>query len=146
LLSTSPAAPETEPTINERAAWESEVLGQLVSVHPLQLVAAELDKHAVVNSNELSQHPDERVTVAGIRLAAHRFAVKQESMMLVDMEDRDGMYQVLWSGAVLNKYRSLLSQRDPVLVRGRVRADRQGQAILTGIEITPLASIRAVKS
>ena len=70
-----------------------------------------------------------------MRLAAHRFAARQEPMLLVDMEDEHGMYQVLWSGAVLDRYRSLLSQREPVLIRGRVRSDRQGQVVVTGHEI-----------
>jgi DNA polymerase III alpha subunit len=59
-------------------------------------------------------------------------------MLLVDMEDEAGIYQVLWSGAALDRYRSLLSQRQPVLIRGRVRADRQGQIVVIGYDIRVL--------
>ncbi len=130
----------SEPTIHERAAWEREVLGQWVSVHPLQLVTNELSQYNLIHSNALSERVGQDVTVAGIRLATHRFVSKQESMWLVDMEDEHGMYQVLWSGAALERHGPLLSQREPVLIRERVRTDRQGQAILTGYEIKRLQS------
>ena len=135
LLTTPSVTSGLEPTLHERAAWETEVLGQFVSIHPLQLVVKELSVYNLTGSDELSQHIGQEVTLAGIRLATHRFAARQESRWLVDMEDERGMYQTLWSGAALNKYRPALSQRDPVLIRGRVRTDRQGQVIVTGIEI-----------
>ncbi len=124
-----------DPTLQERADWEREVLGLSVSVHPLQLAAKELAQHKVSRSDELSEHTGQAVTLAGIRLAAHRFTAKQEPLLLVDMEDELGMYQVLWSGAALDRYRSLLSRREPVLLRGRVRSDRQGQVVVAGQEI-----------
>jgi DNA polymerase III alpha subunit len=124
-----------EPTSHERAGWEREVLGTLVSLHPLQLVADELARHTLIRSDELSQHAGQEVMLAGVRLAAHRFAVKQEPLLLVDMEDEHGTYQVLWSGAALDRYRSTLSPRELALIRGRVRTDRQGQALVAGHEI-----------
>jgi DNA polymerase III alpha subunit len=117
-----------------------------VSVHPLQLVANGPSQYNLIHSNALSERVGQDVTVAGIRLATHRFASRQESMWLVDMEDEHGMYQVLWSGAALERHRPLLSQREPVLIRGRVRTDRQGQAILVGYEIKRLQVSDAVKS
>jgi len=127
-----------EPTSYERATWEREVLGQLVSVHPLQLCAKELAKHSRVSSDELAQHIHQEVNIAGVRWATHRFASKQEVLWLVDMEDERGMFQVLWSGRALNQFRPLLSQREPMLIRGRVRTDRQGQCVVAGIDLEPL--------
>jgi len=63
---------------------------------------------------------------------------QQELMLLADMEDEHGMYQVLWSSAMLDRYRSELAQREPVLIRGRVRTDRQGQPVVQGHEIMML--------
>jgi len=101
-----------EPTPHERAAWERDTLGVLVGVHPLQLVAEELSRHDVTRSDQLSACADREVTVAGVRLAGHRFSSRrEESMLLVDMEDEAGVYQALWSGAALQQHRALLSQR-----------------------------------
>jgi DNA polymerase III subunit alpha len=137
LLVTQPTIATPDPTLHERAAWERELLGMLVSVHPLQLVAKEIN-HSLIRSDELSRHTGQDVTLAGVRLAAHRFSAQQAPMLLVDMEDEAGIYQVLWSGAALDHYRSALSQREPVLIRGRVRTDRQGQTVMAGHEITRL--------
>ena len=138
LLTTQSVSTTQELTLDERAQWEREVLGLSVSAHPLQLVAKELAQHKLTRSDELSQHAGQDVTLAGIRLAAHRFTSRQEAMLLVDMEDERGVYQVLWSGAALDKYRPVLSQREPALIRGRVRTDRQGQIVVAGHEIKAL--------
>jgi hypothetical protein len=50
----------------QRMAWEQQVLGQPVSVHPLQLVATRLPKHVRLGS--LPERPVARVTIAGVRL------------------------------------------------------------------------------
>ena len=136
LMETLSEEPAGEPTIHERAAWEREVLGQWVGVHPLQLVADDLSSQKLTASSALSQQVGQDVALAGIRLATHRFASRGESVWLVDMEDERGMYQVLWKGAALNRYRRVLAERGPVLVRGRVRKDRQGEIILSGQEVT----------
>ena len=101
-------------------------------------------KHSTHSSDELEQHIGQEVTVAGIRLATHRFARSKKSMWLVDMEDEHGMFQVLWSGAALNRFRPLLSQREPMLIRGRVRTDRQGQCVVGGIRLAPLQMLNDV--
>jgi DNA polymerase III subunit alpha len=139
LLTPLQVPPLPEPGIQERANWEREILGQWVSVHPLQLVAGELAQHAPIHSDELDRHIGELITVVGIRVATHRFASKQEPLWLVDMEDEHGMYQVLWHEGASSRYRPLLLQRGPVLIRGHARKDRQGQVILAGQEIQQLA-------
>jgi DNA polymerase III alpha subunit len=134
------AAPEPgTPTVAERAAWEREVLGQLVSVHPLALVADALAAYDVTPSDWLDERRGQAVAVAGVRLAAQRFRARGEvPMRLVDVEDEAGIYQVLWRGAALRRNRAALSLRGPVLIRGRVGADRQGLTLILGQEIKPL--------
>lgn len=121
-------------TVQARAAWEREILGLAVSVHPLELVADALARHERLTSRELTAHVGQEVTLAGARLASHRFTMNREPMLLADMEDEAGMYQALWSGAALQKHRALLSRREPVLLRGRVRQDRQGLVIVSGVD------------
>jgi DNA polymerase III alpha subunit len=138
LPAMQPPTAMPEPTLKECAEWEREVLGLPVSVHPLQWVAQPAP-HLVTRSDELSQRAGQNVTLVGVRLAAHRWMTRQqELMLLVDMEDEHGVYQVLWSGAARDRYRSELAQREPVLIRGRVRTDRQGQLVVQGHEIMML--------
>ena len=69
-------------------------------------------------------------------MSAQRFrAHGAEPMRLVDMEDRAGIYQVLWRGEALKRYREALSSREPVVIRGRVGVDRQGLTVVLGREI-----------
>jgi DNA polymerase III alpha subunit len=133
----TPSFEARQPTLQERAAWERDVLGMPVSVHPLQLVAGELSRLSLTRSDQVGAHAGREVAMAGVRLAAHRFAGSQgEPMLLVDMEDEAGIYQVLWSGPVLTQRRALLASRDPVLIRGRVRTDRQGCFVIVGQDVT----------
>jgi error-prone DNA polymerase len=125
-----------EPTVEERGAWEREVLGQLVSIHPLELVAEALAPYDLTPSDQLGERQGQEVTVAGVRLASQRFRANGEaSMVLVDVEDKAGIYQVLWRGEALRRHREALSSRDPVVIRGRVGADRQGLTLVLGREI-----------
>jgi DNA-directed DNA polymerase III PolC len=125
-----------QPSTAEGAEWEQEVLGKLVSVHPLELVDDALAAHDIIPSAQLDDCQGQDVTVAGVRLASQRFrAHGEEPMRLVDMEDRSGIYQVLWRGPALKRYERELSTREPVLIRCRVSADRQGLTMLLGREI-----------
>jgi len=135
LLSAAEESSLPEPTMAEHATWEREILGQLVSVHPLQLCADELENRPHIHSDTLAQHIGREVNIAGVRLATHRFASKREVMWLVDMEDECGMFQVLWSGAALPRFRRLLSLREPLFIHGRVRTDRQGLCVMAGINL-----------
>jgi DNA polymerase-3 subunit alpha len=58
-----PVAPESP---GQRLAWEQALLGQPVSVHPLELVADSLS--GVLPLRQLPERPGLRVTVAGVRL------------------------------------------------------------------------------
>jgi len=61
------AGPEAEPEVAaQRLAWEKAVLGQPVSVHPLEVAAGRLPPHLPLR--RLPEQPGERVTVAGVRL------------------------------------------------------------------------------
>ena len=53
-------------TSTQRLAWEQHLLGQPVSVHPLEVVADRLPDHLPLR--RLPERPGERVTVAGARL------------------------------------------------------------------------------
>jgi DNA polymerase III alpha subunit len=128
-LSLLPASSETLtalPSLKQRAAWENEILGYHVAVHPLDLHAEQLAHAGAISSAAIGEQLDRTVTLGGLRISLHHVKTAQETMLLVDMEDQRGLYQVLWSGAALRQYRTAINQRDPMLVRGRVRRDRHG--------------------
>ena len=136
-----PPAPSSAPSLAQRAAWEYEVLSYHVSIHPLDLYADRLAEAGVASSQQIGEHRDRFITLGGLGIAYHRVPSAKESMLLVDMEDQFGLYQVLCSGAALRQARPLITQRAPVLIRGRVRHDRRGLIVVVGSEIERLAGV-----
>jgi hypothetical protein len=93
-----------------------------------------------VSSRQLAEHLDRSITLGGLRVSYHHVSsAGKEAMLLVDMEDQAGLYQVLWGGAALRQARAAINQRQPVLIRGRVRHDRRGLALVVGNEIELLS-------
>jgi DNA polymerase III alpha subunit len=131
-----PSTPSVEPSLSQRAAWEHDVLGDHVSVHPLDLVAGRLAEAGAISSRQIGEHLDRSITLGGLRIAYHRVSTTAgETLLLVDMEDQAGLYQVLWGGAALRQARPLINRREPVLIRGRARHDRRGLIVVMGSEI-----------
>ena len=105
----------------------------------MDLHAGQLAEAGAISSRQIGEHLDRSITLGGLRVGYHRVSAAQDSLLLVDMEDQAGLYQVLWGGAALQQARSLINQRQPVLVRGRVRRDRRGLILVMGSEIKLLA-------
>jgi DNA polymerase III subunit alpha len=136
LLSAS--RPITSRTISQadRLKWEQDLLGYAVSVQPLDVLADRLSKEGVVPSRAIESHLDRAIVLAGSRLALHHLkSATGEPMLLVDMADQFGRYQVLWGGAPLRQYRAIIDRREPVIVRGRVKPDRHGRPVVVGSAI-----------
>lgn len=144
LMPESPHGATLGPSLQQHAAWEQDILGMHVGVHLVQLAAEKLSRYHLTSSDRLSACADREVVLIGVRLAAHRFNGSQEEpMLLVDMEDEAGIYQVLWSGPALRQGRPLLSARGPMLIRGRVRTDRQGVVVVAGYDIAHIEDVLA---
>jgi DNA-directed DNA polymerase III PolC len=129
-------------SLEQRAKWEAEILGYWVAVHPAQLAAQRARRIDRIQSNALDQHSGQEVTLIGARMADHRFQDQSgEAWTLIDLEDEVGTFQVLWNDATYRQYRNLLKKREPILIRGKVRIDRQGQIVVMGSEAKSSASI-----
>ncbi len=136
------SAPPTPRSITpaDQLAWEEHLLGYPVSVHPLDLLSERLAHEHVVSSRLIADSLDRSIVLAGNRLAHHHLkSVTNEPMLLVDMTDQFGRYQVLWGGAALRQHRTIINRRGNVIVRGRVKADRHGRPIVMGSSIEILS-------
>jgi DNA polymerase-3 subunit alpha len=117
------AQPQTfAETAGQRLAWERRVLGQPVSVHPLELVADRLPEHLPLS--HLPDRPVRRVTVAGARLPGWTggqgfFLGDGETFVVVKGVDRT---PPAWH---------------PLLLQGRWTADEWGMFWLQAEEIAP---------
>jgi DNA polymerase III alpha subunit len=137
------SAPPTSRTIlsADQLTWDEELLGYPVSVHPLDLWRDRLAREHVMPGHLIAQSLDRPVVLAGDRLAAHHVkSAAGEPLLLVDMTDQFGRYQVLWGGAALRQHRAIINRRGSVIVRGRVKGDRHGRPIVMGNSIEMLSS------
>ncbi len=104
-------APETAA---QRLAWEQRLLGQAVSVHPLELVAAQ-PAEGTLALRDLAERPGEPVTVAGVRLpgwtGGQGFFLGDGQTFLVGRGDAAAKAPPPWQ---------------PLLVRGRTQRDEWG--------------------
>ncbi len=57
------------PSLAQRAAWEHEILGYHVSVHPLDLYADRLAEAGAISSRQIGEHLDRSITLGGLRIA-----------------------------------------------------------------------------
>jgi DNA polymerase III alpha subunit len=138
LFTSSIDSPDARPSLQQRAAWEKEILGYHVAVHPLDLYHDRLAEANAVTSAAIAEHIDRAITLGGLRVALHHIKTAQGTLHLIDMEDQRGLYQVLWGQAALQRFRTSINQREPVLVHGRVRRDRRGRLIVVGNDLQTL--------
>jgi DNA polymerase III alpha subunit len=112
------------------------LLGYPVSVQSLDLLSERLVQERAVSSRSIADSLDRSIVLAGNRLAHHHLkSAAGEPMLLVDMTDQFGRYQVLWGGAALRQYRAIINRRGNVIVHGRVKGDRHGRPIVMGSSI-----------
>ena len=119
------AQPDVPPeSAAQRLAWEHHVLGQPVSVHPLEVVADQLPETAPLR--RLPELAGGRATVTGVRLPGWTGG---KGFFLSDgetfIEVRGGESPRSWQ---------------PVLLRGRWRSDKWGAGWLQVEEITRIIS------
>jgi DNA-directed DNA polymerase III PolC len=115
--------PQVEPESPEqRLEWEMQVLGQPVSVHPLELVAGALPPHTPLR--RLPDHAGQMLTVAGVRLPGWTggpgyFLGDGDSFVIVRSEERPQPWQ-------------------PVLIQGRWQRDSYGSGWFQAVEWRPV--------
>ncbi|HXE30326.1 MAG TPA: DNA polymerase III subunit alpha [Terriglobales bacterium] len=127
-----------------RLAAEKEVLGYYVSGHPLdRFVDRMADLNAVpldaVEARGASRNDD--ILVAGILSQVQvRRNKKGEAWASAWLEDRTGRRELLCFAEAYRRLEGQLRLTQPVLVRGRVMAEDEGEAKLQVMDINDLAS------
>jgi len=102
---------------------EEELLGMVVSEHPMQRFLPALQPYLPVSSDELIHHVDGDVVVAGMRVAGWRHHTKSgEEMLFLTLEDMEGMIEVVVFPEAYARRRKSLSRPGPFVVWGRVQA------------------------
>ena len=135
-----PDVPEYEESV--RLDQEKETLGIYVSGHPLNRYLAVMERFCSLSSldfqspegDELSALSDrQRVIMAGqVRAKRLLLTRKKEQMAFVQMEDLDGVYELLVFPRAFAAYHDLLQEGQVLLVAGElsVREDEEPKLIV----------------
>jgi error-prone DNA polymerase len=103
---------------------EQSVLGLSPGDHIMTLYRAELHKHHILGSLEVTAVPDgQQVQVAGL-LVVHQSPPTAKGFHFLTLEDEDGMMNVIVNPQVYGRYCSIIRTERLLLVRGQVQ--RQG--------------------
>ena len=103
---------------------EADVLGFLVSRHPLSLYAGLLQQLSYVRACDLGQHVGREVPVIGWLITGKVVHTKDdEPMEFISFEDTTAIYETVFFPEVYRKFCRMLSNARPYLLRGLVEED-----------------------
>ncbi len=110
-------------------AREKLSLGVYVSGHPLDRFINLIERHGNATVDSLPRkEPYEPVIIGGIQtgIRVRPFKNGKGRMAIVQFEDLTGSVEVVAMGDDFDRYEALLTSDDPVLLRGTVRVNRDG--------------------
>ena len=125
-----------------RVAAQEAILGIGVDAHPLEVVADRVAQAGGVTTLEAFSQEEGAVRVVGIRQTLQRFhAPEEQAFYILELEDQVGVLNVFLTQKQRNRYRSILSSRQPLVVEGSMDlAHSSGEPVLRTKKIWQLRS------
>ena len=135
LFSVSEGGPEADWALPEKLAAQEAVLGVSVLAHPLELVAAEIQRSGAITTVEAAGRAGQTVRVAGVRQTWRRSRTPGgEPVYFMTLEDLEGMLNVVISAEVYRRSRAALESPGPYWVEGPVAFDLGDSELLLRAE------------
>jgi DNA polymerase-3 subunit alpha len=103
-------------TPEQRAAQQEAILGVSIDYHPLELLAPQLQREGVVTTLEATAQGSGHARVAGMRQTWRRSGADY----LMELEDMEGVLEVLVPGSLYNRERAAFTSRIPLIVEGEL--------------------------
>ncbi len=103
---------------------ESEILGFILTVHPLELYEDLLKKVKCVQAKELAKYIGKYVTMVGWLVTGKTVRTKEgDQMKFVSFEDTTGIYETVFFPKIYNNYCHMLNAARPYILKGKVDMD-----------------------
>lgn len=103
---------------------ETETLGFLISMHPLELYRDILSRMNHVHAKDLPEYVGRKVTIVGWLVTGKTVLTKDGNpMKFISFEDMTGIYETVFFPAVYNRYCHMLNASRPYIIKGRVEED-----------------------
>jgi len=112
---------------------ESEALGLLLSIHPLDLYRDILKKMHYVLAEDLPEHVGRQVTLIGWLVTGKTVLTKEgDPMKFISFEDTTGIYETVFFPKVYHRYCHMLNASRPYVMKGRVEEDSGSMNVNVG--------------
>ncbi len=127
----------------ERLAHEREALGFYITGHPLDEYAGEVELFSNATSSTVSTLPQgAEVKIGGIiGSMRHRTTKQGKKMAYLQLEDREGVLEVIVFPDVYQQSQDALSSEGPVFLVGRVEAEEKTAKVIAA-EVFRMENIR----
>jgi DNA polymerase-3 subunit alpha len=152
----TPAAVATRADYPEARPWtdryvlaaEKETIGFYVSGHPLDRYAREVKLHTDCDTARVqTRAPREVVTLAGVIVSRRERLLKSGDgrMAFLQLEDRAGDVEVIVYAKTYPDVRAVIESDEPVLVKGSVRVDGDGEERAVKVVADEIVSLAAAR-
>ncbi|NUN12425.1 MAG: DNA polymerase III subunit alpha [Myxococcales bacterium] len=143
-----PVPADSEWTHKKLLSYEKESLGFYITGHPLDSYRADLKRFATVTTASVeNEQSNAEVSVGGVAAGLRERLLKDGGgrMGIFQLEDHLGQIEVVCFSKVYAQYESLIKSDEPILVRGNVRFEGEGESRsprLRANEVLSLAELR----
>ncbi len=116
--------PVDDYTEAERLRDEQELLGFLISRHPLNLYEEQLASRPYVRGDRMQDHIGKQVTMVGCLIADKSvYTAHDEPMAFMSFEDKTALYETVFFPPAYQSSVLTLNSHEPFWLQGRIRAD-----------------------
>ncbi len=123
------------PAYSSKELWqmEEEILGFLLSQHPLTLYKEQIQRLRHVKGCDLHKHIGEHVHTIGWFITAKVVSTRHKQLMeFISFEDTTAIYETTFFPKVYTRFAYMMTDKRPFLLQGRV--DEQFGAIYLNVE------------
>ncbi|HPC05230.1 MAG TPA: DNA polymerase III subunit alpha [Anaerolineaceae bacterium] len=130
LFNIEEAAADWRP--DEVMLAQQEILGISLAAHPLELHVDKIIQAGAITTLQAQEKIGEKVSVAGIRQAAHRVRTsKGEAMLFLTLEDLEGSLDVMILPDLYRRIKNMVYDMAPFIVSGVLEYDEvRGEPLL----------------
>ena len=155
LFGMTPGGGDETAVLDSADAWpeglklkhEKETLGFYITGHPLRKYAAEVKTYSNATTSTLAEKPSgSDILIGGLVSAVRNMRTKKgDAMAVIQLEDWEGIVEVLIFPDTYAKVQMLLEADAPVFVRGKLDNDESSAKILA-TDVYPMERVKEMLS
>ncbi len=130
---------------DEMCVREYEAFGYMITKHPLEFFAQEIDAPGVVKASEMMKYHNRVVKMIGWYMTSKRIKTsKGEIMKFLSLEDLSGTFEAVIFPNAYQKYAELTISMGPYFVEGRVDALNGNNIIVENLSVLAAEKARSI--